>query len=80
MNFSSISPDFRLKKMDYNQNMHNNSEDFKNLGTMHQDKRMINYYPAEEGPVAGVRSRMTVDSSHIMNNSQGGGYQRSGSR
>lgn len=37
--------------MNYNANMHDNSEDFKNLGTLHQDKRMIEYYPPEEGGV-----------------------------
>jgi len=35
INYASISPQFRLKKMDYENNMHDNSEDFKNLGSLH---------------------------------------------
>jgi len=41
--------------MNYANNLFENSEEFKNLGTMHHNNRMIDYYPVDE-PVGGVRS------------------------
>lgn len=56
INMASISPEFRLKRMNYDTNMFDNSEEFKNLGTMHYEKRMIDYYPVDDAPVAGIRT------------------------
>jgi|JI9StandDraft_2_1071091.scaffolds.fasta_scaffold109934_1 hypothetical protein len=43
--------------MNYEINLFDNSEEFKNLGTMHYNNRMIDYYPVgNEVPIAGVRS------------------------
>jgi len=43
--------------MNYENNLFDNSEEFKNLGNLHYDNRMIDYYPMDESvPVAGVRT------------------------
>jgi len=32
----------------YEYNMHQNSEDFKNMGSMHRERRTVEYYPQDE--------------------------------
>ena len=39
---------FPSNKKQYEANMHKNSEEFKQLGTIHQEKRTADYYPLDK--------------------------------
>ena len=39
---------FPSNKKQYEDNMHKNSEEFKQLGTIHQEKRTADYYPLDK--------------------------------
>lgn len=38
----------RTNKRLYSFNQHSNSDEYKNLGTLHRDKRVVEYYPQDE--------------------------------
>lgn len=38
----------RTNKRLYSFNQHSNSDEYKNLGTLHKDKRVVEYYPQDE--------------------------------